>query len=328
MVLYQFYNTGLLDIPKKKEEDAMAFVDDMLMMATAENFTEIHRMLAHMMCREGGVLEWSKMHNSPLEYTKLALIDFAHSQNNKKSETLHLPQITVKPVGSTKYLGIIFDHNLNWKAQQAYAIGKGLKWAAQIRRIAKTTWGITPKYTRRLYISVAISRALYALDLWCNSAPSNGEHSGPHVRGSAEAIKKIATIQRAGTIAISGGLHTSLTDSLNACTYLLPAPLLINKLCHRAYVRLTTLPKEHLLYKVIKAKTTRMGKRHHGPLQKLARLDDYDTRNMEKIPIMAHNPSQAGCLPFQISIADNKETSVKDTETVKEEIRVYMDGSA
>jgi len=91
------------------------------------------------MCREGGVLEWSKMHNSPLEYTMLALIDFAHSQNNKKSEMLHLPQITVKPVGSTKYLGIIFDHNLNWKVQQAYTIGKGLKWAAQIRRIAKTT---------------------------------------------------------------------------------------------------------------------------------------------------------------------------------------------
>jgi len=105
------------------------------------------------------------MHNSPLKHTKLALIDFAHSQNNKKSKMLHLLQITVKPVGSTKYLGIIFNCNLNWKAQQAYTIGKGLKWAAQIRRIVKTTWGITLKYARRLYISVAIPRALYALDL-------------------------------------------------------------------------------------------------------------------------------------------------------------------
>jgi len=42
MVLYQFYNANLLDIPKKKEEDAMAFVDDTLMMATAENFTKTH----------------------------------------------------------------------------------------------------------------------------------------------------------------------------------------------------------------------------------------------------------------------------------------------
>jgi len=79
--------------------------------------------------------------------------------------------------------------------------------------------------------------------------------------------------------------------------------------------------------KAIKAKTARMGKRHHRPLQKLTRLDNYDTRNMEKIPIMAHDPSQAGCLPFQISIANNKETSVKDTETTKEEIKVYTDGS-
>jgi len=82
-----------------------------------------------------------------------------------------------------------------------------------------------------------------------------------------EAIKKIATIQRVGAIAIFGGLRTSPTDSLNACTYLLPAPLLINKLCHRAYVRLTTLPKEHPLHKAIKAKIARMGKWHHGPLK-------------------------------------------------------------
>ena len=328
MILYQFYNVDMLDIPKDKSEDAMAFVDDTLLMATAENFTETHRTLAHMMGRAGGVSEWSKTHNSHLEYTKLALIDFAHSQNNKKSETLHLPQITVEPVSSAKYLGVIFDRNLNWKAQQAYAIGKGMKWTNQIRRIAKTTWGITPKYARQLYISVAIPRALYALDLWCNGAPLNGEHPGPRSQGASATTKKIATIQRAGAIAITGGLRTSPTDSLNACASLLPVPLLINKLCHRAFVRLTTLPKQHPLHKMLKAKSTRTGKRHRGPLQYLARLGDYDARNMEKIPVTTRDPSHAGRLPFQISIADDKESSAKDAETATEEIRVYTDGSA
>jgi len=41
-VLYQFYNANLLDIPKKKEEDAMTFVDNTLMMAIAEYFTKTH----------------------------------------------------------------------------------------------------------------------------------------------------------------------------------------------------------------------------------------------------------------------------------------------
>jgi hypothetical protein len=133
MVLYQFYNADLLDIPSENGENAMAFVDDTLMMATADNFEETHQMLMNMTGKAGGVADWSKTHSSPLEYSKLALIDFAHRQSTKKSTTLHLPQISVEPSNSAKYLGVIFDRNLNWKAQQAHAIEKGTKWTAQIR---------------------------------------------------------------------------------------------------------------------------------------------------------------------------------------------------
>jgi len=42
MVLYQFYNTDLLDIPSSKDEDAMAFVDDSFMLAIADSFKEAH----------------------------------------------------------------------------------------------------------------------------------------------------------------------------------------------------------------------------------------------------------------------------------------------
>jgi hypothetical protein len=83
MVLYQFYNADLLDIPSGKEEDAMAYVDDTLMLVTADNFEEAHLKLADMMERQGGVTEWSTTHNSPLEYSKLALINFAHRQSTK-----------------------------------------------------------------------------------------------------------------------------------------------------------------------------------------------------------------------------------------------------
>jgi hypothetical protein len=101
-----------------------------------------------MMCRAGGVSDWSKTHNSPLEYTKLALIDFAHRSNSKSRTVLQLPQRSIEPTNSTKYLGVIVDQSLEWKAQQAYAVEKGMKWASQIRRIARPTWGITPNYAR------------------------------------------------------------------------------------------------------------------------------------------------------------------------------------
>jgi len=326
MVLYQYYNADLLDIPRSADEDAEAYVDDAFMLATAADFPSAHAKLTDMICEEGGVEDWSKTHSSPLEYSKLALINFAHSRKPMESPTLQLPQRTVKPVDNAKYLGVVFDRNLNWKTQQEHAVGKGTKWAAQIRRLARPQWGITPKYAKRLFTSVALPRIMYAIDIWCT--PTSSEHPGPMAIGSAKVTKQIATIQRAGALAITGGLRTSPTDALNANAHLLPAPLAINKWCHRAHVRMATLPSEHPLYKPVNGKRMQMTKRHQGPLHKLANTFNIEAKKMEKIPTATRNPSTTGKLPFQISIPANKEDSAREAEHATEEIQVFSDGSA
>ncbi len=115
IVLYQFYNTDLLDISECKNEEALAYVDDTIMVASTENFSVVHEMLADMMCRDRGVSDWSKTHNSPLKYTKLALIDFVHRSSSKLRTALQLPQRCIEPSNSMKYLGVIIDQSLKWK---------------------------------------------------------------------------------------------------------------------------------------------------------------------------------------------------------------------
>ena len=78
MALYQYYNADILEIPNRPHEAAEAYVDDAILIATAKTFEEAHEALADMMTRIGGMIEWSKSHNSSIEYSKLALIDFAH----------------------------------------------------------------------------------------------------------------------------------------------------------------------------------------------------------------------------------------------------------
>ena len=326
MVLYQYYNADLLDIPNGADEDAEAYVDDAFMLAADVDFTSAHRKLVRMVCDEGGVESWSKTHSSPLEYSKLALINFAHSSKKIGSPTLQLPTRSVQPVESTKYLGVYFDRSLKWKVQQAHAVEKWTKWAAQIRRLARPSWGITPKYAKKLFTSVAIPKVLYAIDVWCT--PTDIEHPGPRAIGSAKVTRQIATIQRAGALAITGGLRTSPTDALNANAHLLPAPLAINKGCHRALIRMLTLPKEHPLHKAVNWKVTQTTKKHKGPLQILASTFSIEARKMEKLPTTTRNPSAAGKLPFRISIPASKEDSIWEAEEATEEIQVFSDGSA
>jgi hypothetical protein len=73
----------------------------------------------------------------------------------------------VEPTQSTKYLGIILDQNLKWGPQLAHVQGKGSNWAMQIHRLTRLTWGLTLKDTRKLYVSVALPRIMYRVDMWC-----------------------------------------------------------------------------------------------------------------------------------------------------------------
>jgi hypothetical protein len=180
-----------------------------------------------MMSKERGVINWSKTHSSPLKYSKLALINFASRHKNTDNPTLNLPHKVIEPTDSTKYLGTIVNRHLNWKVQQAYVVEKGTKWAAQICCLARPIWGITPKHAKRLFISVVLPRILYVIDVWCT--PSDSPPAGPKAVGSAKVTKQITSVQRAGALAITGGLQTSPTDALDTCAFLLPAPLTICK---------------------------------------------------------------------------------------------------
>ena len=326
MVLYQFYNADILDIPQHPNEAAIAYVDDTLIMATARDFHETHNILANMMTREEGIYNWSKTHNSPLEHSKLALIDFAHRNNRKERPSLHLRNSIISPMLSTKYLGIIVDQHLDWKAQQAYVVEKGAKWTAQIRRIARPTWGVTPKYARRLYIGVALPRILYGADVWCG--PPSSRNNNTRDCGSTKIIKQLTTIQHTGAIAITGALRTSPTDVLDVCAFLLPAVLMVEKWCHRAAVRLATTPPDHPLYKPVNTSKSRYVKRHKSPLHILFGHTTFNPKRVEKIPAKPRNPAHTGKLSFTISIPTSKEASIIEDRESPDMIKIYSDGSA
>jgi len=207
-----------------------------------------------------------------------------------------------------------------------HTVKKGAKWAAQIWRIARSSWDITLKYARCLFISVALPRILYAVDLWCT--PVNKTHARPKGRGSAKVMKQITTIQRAAALAITGGLKTSPNDMLNSCAFLPPAVLTINKWCFRVYIRMLMLPKVHPLHRTVTCKNNYNTKRHHSPIHNLAQNYKINAKRLKKIPATAHNPASAGKLLFQINNPENREDSTKRAENTKEEIQIFTDGSA
>jgi ribonuclease HI/exonuclease III len=326
MVLYQYYNADLLDIPDNTNESAMAYVDDAILIAIGTDFTETHETLSDMMTRKGGAIEWSNDHNSRFEFSKLALMDFAHRNNKKVRLPLSLPSTTLAPSGNTKYLGVYLNQHLDWGTQRNYAVEKGTKWTAQIRRATAPSWGLTPKHARRLFISVAIPRILYAIDVW----------GIRFKRGAAtlaagkitECNNKLSSVQRAGTLAITGGLRTSPTDALDAHAFILPLHLEIEKHLYRAAVRIATLAPQHPLHKPAKKCANRSVKRHRSTIHELMQAFNVKPGLLETLATTGGNPARTHKRPFKMDIPKDKEASIKADKEGTETIKVYSDGSA
>jgi ribonuclease HI len=325
MVLYQYYNADLLDILDNTNESAMAYVDDAILIATGADFMETHEVLADMMTRKGGAIEWSNDHNSRFEFSKLALMDFAHCNSKKVRCPLTLPNTTLAPLENTKYLGVYLNQHLDWGTQRNYAVEKGMKWTAQIRCATAPSWGLTPKHARRLFISVAIPRILYAIDVWglrfkCGATMQAGKIT--------ECNNKLASVQRAGTLAITGGLRTSPMDALNAHAFILPLHLEIEKHLYRSAVRIATLAPQHPLHKPVKKCASRSVKRHKSTLHELVQAFSIKPCNLETLATTGGNPAETHKRPFKLDIAKDKEASIKADKEGTERIKIYSDGSA
>ena len=326
MALYQYYNADILEIPNRPQESAEAYIDDAILIATAKTFEEAHEVLAEMMTRTGGMEEWSKSHNSSIEYSKLALIDFAHPRVKKPRPPLTLQNITIEPTQSAKYLGIVLDQNLKWTQQLASVRGKGSKWAVQIKRLTRPTWGLTPNGARKLFVGVALPRILYGIDVWCT--PIHGRNANGRRKGSVAIVKKLASVQRAGALAVTGGYRTSPTDTLDAHAALLPIDLKIEKVCHDAITRIATLPQEHPLHKLIRKSAKWQTKRHRSPLYTLTSIFGIEPDKMERIPPVRTHPKKRSLRIVHLDIPPSKEESKRADANAVEQIKVYSDGSA
>ena len=159
------------------------------------------------------------------------------------------------------------DQHLAWNTHVVHVLKKGANWSSQIRRAVAPSWGLTLKYVRKMYCSVVIPRILYAADVWGIPKPLEG--LAAHKKGTSIAITKLMSTQRAGVLAVMGGLRTTPTDVLDMHAHLLPIHLEIDKICHRAATQIATLPPEHPLHKPASKSSNRRVKRHKSPLHLL-----------------------------------------------------------
>ncbi|KAF9521637.1 hypothetical protein CPB83DRAFT_778371 [Crepidotus variabilis] len=159
LILYLIYNAQVLQVPEVTQgKSGLAFVNDVVLVATGQNFSETHCKLKGMMEKKGGVLEWASSHNCLFGMEKFQLLDATQQTIKNLLGTgqrmpMHRPILKIQgrqisPSTSVKFLRVHIDQRLKWREHGAAAIARGTGWLSQFQRIAKPTSGVAHKYMR------------------------------------------------------------------------------------------------------------------------------------------------------------------------------------
>ncbi|KIJ39724.1 hypothetical protein M422DRAFT_174834, partial [Sphaerobolus stellatus SS14] len=331
---YLFYNADLLDVAQpQKQELAIAFMDDVNLIKAAKSFKKANLGLQDMMTRERGALEWSSQHSSAFEVDKLKLVCFSRKRKKtparSTSKTIPLPRPTltidgqrISPAPHHKYLGVILDQELRFHPQAAYAQGKLTKYCIQLKRLAGVCKGMSLGDTRTLFKAVALTRGLYAADVW--ALPIRVKPGQKRASGAVGFANKLTSAQRMAALVAAGAMRTTATDFLHVHSDLLPMRLTINQINQCMAVRFAAVPDTHPLRKYVD-EAKRYPATHRTPLQELFNAFNIDPDRMERIDPVVWKPGWSS--PFNIMIAESKDAAKKDVRNNRKEVNIYTDGS-
>jgi len=333
-VLYGFYNADLIEPSRDPNELKSAFVDDTMFFVAGKSYQENNEKLANMMTRQDGATDWSKTHNSNFEIDKFALIhlsrkrepdpDRPRKQRPIPRPPLHLEDHTISPSASHKFLGVYIDQNLNFKEHANYALGKGERYAAQIRRLSQKRRGVPSLYARKLHNSVVLTKMLYAAEVWCNPI-RDPEPGKKKKRGSVGFATKLARVQRTSALFITGALRSTPNVALDAHAAILPMHIAINKVCQRAALRFTTLPRSHPLSPYIRRAASTYPRKLPSPLHHIMDTLDIHPDNTETIkPVRQTAKWQPS---IKTRIAPTKDIAIREEEDDPAFIKIFSDGS-
>jgi ribonuclease HI/exonuclease III len=334
MILYILYNSDLLEITGDPgKEDAVGFVDDIAIMAIGDDFDETTKRIARLMSKEDGGIQWSQDHNSKFETSKSVILHATRRtqrdpEDDNKRIRLDRPKLrlqgkVIKEVQSYKYLGVQIDAQLRWSEQSQRTTANATKWLLQFRRLTRPSTGVGSKLMRRLYLAVALPKIAYGLDIWYS--PPTKQAGAVRNTGSVGVLKSLQKLQRIATLAITGALRSTPTDLLDAHAGVLPMELALLKVCHRATVRLLTLPHTHPLHSRITSAKRSPPSIHPGPLDNLVKIFGMGKTKMETISPVTDDPY----VPprFATRIFKTRDESIQHEKKDDADFKIFTDGS-
>lgn len=213
---------------------ALGFIDNVLILAVRDSAEEN---LETLLGAHGEAINWANTHGSVLALAKYELTHF------HENPPLHGPKLALRLSGPTcKYLGVVMDRQLTWKAHIQHLEKKLSAKLAILSALARSTWGINTEDLARIYLATLLPQFTYCALVWY--VPNGGHGFKQKIDATIRFMKGIQA--RAAKI-IVGALKTTSGATLDVELYLLPMQNQIDVALYDSLLCIITSPTFNLI---------------------------------------------------------------------------------
>jgi hypothetical protein len=154
------FNMKINDIVKccSTSTECFLYVDDFVICYRSTNMTIIERQLQNALNK---LQSWADQNGFKFSRAKTTCIHFCHKRKLHLDPQLSLGGTQIPVVPETRFLGVIFDKKLNFKAHIKYIKDKCLKALNLIKVVANTRWGADQDTLLKLYRALVRSKLDY-----------------------------------------------------------------------------------------------------------------------------------------------------------------------
>jgi len=228
----------------KKEMGKSLFVDDFNITCTGKNMATIEKQMQKCLNK---IEQWADENGFRFSKVKTVCMHFCNKRKLHLDPELNIYGSTIPVVPQTKFLGVIFDSKLNFKAHIDYVRKKCQSGLNLLKVISKMDWGADRTTLLRLYRSIIRSKLDYGSVVYSSARKSY--------------LKKLEPVQNQGIRLCLGAFRTSPMQSLYVEANELPLHLRWEKLSLQYVLKLKSNPDNPAYECAFKPQYTRLYER-------------------------------------------------------------------